>query len=77
MLARRSLYGRRFRTLCAPCSQEHSGGYVLAARDIRELRDLLDARRTAWQTIIKVVKTGVLTMLLLGVAIKLKLFGVN
>lgn len=50
-----------------------------AARDIRELRDLLDAwrdaRRTAWQTIIKVVTTGVLAMLLLGAAIKLKLFG--
>ena len=50
-----------------------------AARDIRELRDLLDAwrdaRRTAWQTIIKVVTTGALAMLLLGTAIKLKLFG--
>jgi hypothetical protein len=50
-----------------------------AARDIRELRDLLDAwrdaRRTAWQTIIKVVTTGALAMLLLGAAIKLKLFG--
>ena len=50
-----------------------------AARDIRELRDLLDAwrdaRRTAWQTIIKVVTTGALAMLLLGTAIKVKLFG--
>ena len=50
-----------------------------AARDIRELRDLLDAWRdairTAWQTIIKVVTTGALAMLLLGTAIKLKLFG--
>ena len=50
-----------------------------AARDIRELRDLLDAwrdaRRTAWQTIIKVVTTGALAMLLLGTAIKFKLFG--
>ena len=50
-----------------------------AARDIRELRDLLDAwrdaRRTAWQTIIKVVTTGALAMLLLGAAFKLKLFG--
>ena len=44
-----------------------------AARDIRELRDLLeawrDARRTAWQTVIKVA------ILLVGAAIKLKLMG--
>ncbi len=50
-----------------------------AARDIRELRDLLDAwrdaRRTAWQTIIKVVTTGILAALLVGAAIKLKLMG--
>ncbi|SMG63308.1 transmembrane protein [methanotrophic bacterial endosymbiont of Bathymodiolus sp.] len=50
-----------------------------AARDIRELRDLLeawrDARRTAWQTIIKVATTGILATLLFGAAIKLKLFG--
>ncbi|WP_370625002.1 DUF6127 family protein [Solemya velum gill symbiont] len=50
-----------------------------AARDIRELRDLLeawrDARRTAWQTVIKVATTGILATLLLGAAIKLKLFG--
>jgi hypothetical protein len=50
-----------------------------AARDIRELRDLLeawrDARRTAWQTAIKVVTTGILAALLLGAAIKLKLMG--
>ncbi len=50
-----------------------------AARDIRELRDLLeawrDARRTAWQTIVKVATTGILATLLLGAAIKLKLFG--
>lgn len=50
-----------------------------AARDIRELRDLLeawrDARRTAWQTIVKVATTGILASLLLGAAIKLKLFG--
>ena len=36
-----------------------------AARDIRELRDLLwawrDARRTAWQTTVKVITTGILT----------------
>ena len=50
-----------------------------AARDIRELRDLLeawrDARRTAWQTTVKVITTGILAALLVGVAIKLKLMG--
>ncbi len=50
-----------------------------AARDIRELRDLLeawrDARRTAWQTTIKVITTGLLAALLVGAAIKLKLMG--
>ena len=50
-----------------------------AASDIRELRNLLDAwrdtRKTAWQTIIKVITTGALAVLLMGVAVKLKLFG--
>jgi hypothetical protein len=50
-----------------------------AARDIRELRDLLDAwrdaRHTAWQTVIKVVTTGILASLLVGAAIKLKIMG--
>ncbi|VTY35187.1 Uncharacterised protein [Xylophilus ampelinus] len=50
-----------------------------AAKDIRELRDLLDAwrdaRRTAWQTTVKVITTGVLAALLVGAAIKLKLLG--
>lgn len=50
-----------------------------AARDIRELRGLLDAwrdaRKTAWQTVIRVTTTGLLAILLLGAAIKLKLFG--
>ncbi|EPW2942112.1 DUF6127 family protein [Pseudomonas aeruginosa] len=50
-----------------------------AARDISELRDLLDAwrdaRRTAWQTTIKVITTGILAALLVGAAIKLKLMG--
>ncbi len=50
-----------------------------AARDIRELRDLLDAwrdaRRTAWQTVVKVVTTGLLAALLVGAAIKLKIIG--
>lgn len=50
-----------------------------AARDIRELRDLLEAwreaRHTAWQTFVKVLTTGVLAALLVGAAIKLKLLG--
>jgi hypothetical protein len=50
-----------------------------AAKDIRELRDLLeawrDARRTAWRTAVKVVTTAILAMLLVGAAIKLKLMG--
>jgi len=50
-----------------------------AARDIRDLRNLLDAwrdaRKTAWQTTIHVVTTGVLMALLVGAAIKIKLWG--
>jgi len=50
-----------------------------AAKDIRDLRDLLeawrDARRTAWRTTIKVVTTAILAMLLVGAAIKLKIMG--
>ena len=50
-----------------------------AAKDIRELRDLLeawrDARRTAWRTFIRTVTTGILSLLLIGAAIKLKLMG--
>ena len=50
-----------------------------AAKDIRELRDLLeawrDARRTAWRTAVKVVTTAILAMLLVGAAIKLRLMG--
>lgn len=50
-----------------------------AARDIRELRGLLDAwrdaRHTAWQTVVKVATTGLLAALLLGAAIKLKWLG--
>ena len=50
-----------------------------AARDIRELRDLLDAwrdaRRTAWQTTVKLITTGIFAALLVGAAIKLKVFG--
>ena len=46
---------------------------------VDELRDLLeawrDARRTAWQTTVKVITTGILAALLVGAAIKLKLMG--
>ena len=34
-----------------------------------------DARRTAWQTAVKVITTGILAALLVGAAIKLKLTG--
>ena len=50
-----------------------------AAADIRDLRGLIDAwreaRRTAWHTTVKVMTTGVLAALLVGVAIKLKVMG--
>jgi hypothetical protein len=50
-----------------------------AARDIRDLRDLIEAwreaRHTAWQTFIRVLTTGILAALLVGAAIKLKLIG--
>jgi len=50
-----------------------------AAGDIRDLRGLIDAwreaRRTVWQTTVKVLTTGVLAALLVGVAIKLRLMG--
>ena len=50
-----------------------------AARDIRDLRDLIEAwreaRHTAWQTFIRVLTTGVLAALLVGAAIKLRLIG--
>lgn len=50
-----------------------------AARDIRALRNLLDAwrdaRATAWRTVIKAVTTGLLVALAAGAAIKFKIFG--
>lgn len=50
-----------------------------AAGDIRELRGLLeawrDARKTAWQTAVRVATTAVLAILIVGAAIKLKLMG--
>lgn len=50
-----------------------------AARDVRELRDLLDAyraaRRTVWHTVLKMVTTGLVAALITGAAIKFKVFG--
>lgn len=50
-----------------------------AAIDIHDLRTLLEslrmARRTAWQTIIRLITTGLLLTLIAGIAVKLKLFG--
>ena len=50
-----------------------------AASDIRDLRSLLGslrlAKRTAVQTTVRLVTTGILLALMAGIAIKLKLFG--
>ena len=50
-----------------------------AALDIRDLRSLLDCvrlvRRTAMQTAVRMITTGVMLALLAGIAIKLKIFG--
>jgi hypothetical protein len=50
-----------------------------AALDIRDLRSLLDCvrqvRRTAMQTAVQMITTGVMLALLAGIAIKLKIFG--
>ena len=44
-----------------------------------QLRGLLDAftsaKRTAWQTVVKIVTTGFVLALMAGAMIKLKLFG--
>lgn len=50
-----------------------------AAIDIRDLRTLLEslrmARRTAWQTIVRLITTGLLLALIAGIAMRLRLFG--
>lgn len=50
-----------------------------AALDIRDLRSLLDCirfvRRTAVQTAVRMITTGVMLALLAGIAIKLRIFG--
>lgn len=52
-----------------------------AALDIRDLRSLLDCirfvRRTAVQTAVHLITTGVMLALLAGIALKLKIFGGN
>jgi len=52
-----------------------------AASDIRDLRSLLGAvrmaKRTAWQTVVRLLTTGLILALIAGVAIKLKVFGGN
>jgi hypothetical protein len=49
------------------------------ALDIRDLRSLVDCirlvRRTAMQTAVRMITTGVMLALLAGIAIKLKIFG--
>jgi len=50
-----------------------------AALDIRDLRSLLDCirfvRRTAVQTVVRLLTTAVMLALLAGIAFKLKIFG--
>lgn len=50
-----------------------------AALDIRDLRSLLDCvrfvRRTAVQTTVHLITTGLILAMLAGIALKLKLFG--
>ena len=50
-----------------------------ARGDIRELRSLLQAlrfaRRASWQTVIRVITTGLVLGLMASSAVKLKLFG--
>ncbi len=52
-----------------------------AAIDIHDLRTLLAslrmARRTAWQTTVRLITTGMLLALIAGVAVKLKIFGIG
>ena len=49
-----------------------------AARDIRDLRSLLAAvraaRRTFWQTLIRIATTGLILVIIAGIAVHLKLF---
>ena len=53
--------------------------YKAGTLDIRDLRSLVDCirlvRRTAMQTAVRMITTGVMLALLAGIAIKLKIFG--
>ncbi|HXV74408.1 MAG TPA: DUF6127 family protein [Sphingomonadales bacterium] len=48
-----------------------------AGKDIRELRDLLEAwretRKTAWRTVVRWVTSALIILILAGLAIRLKL----
>ncbi len=50
-----------------------------AATDVRELRSLLEAfnaaKRTAWQTTVRMITTGLVLALVAGAVIKLEVFG--
>lgn len=50
-----------------------------AALDIRDLRSLVDCirlvRRTAMQTAVRMITTGVMLTLLAGIVLKLRIFG--
>lgn len=50
-----------------------------AENDIRDLRTLLRAtnvaKKTAWQTFVRILTAGILAACMAGIAIKLKLFG--
>ncbi len=50
-----------------------------AASDVQELRSLMQAlnlaKRTAWQTFVRVITAGLLAALIAGVSMKLKIFG--
>jgi len=52
-----------------------------AAIDVRDLRTLLAslrlARRTAWQTTVRLITTALLLVLIAGVAVKLHMFGMG
>lgn len=78
---------REFEELLAHAAQEGARRALVdagldgreAALDIRDLRALLEGirlmRRTAAQTIIRMLTAGLILTLLAGIALKLKLFG--
>lgn len=48
-------------------------------KDMEEIRDILNAwrctKRTIWESVVRIITTGVLIALLIGMAIKLKIIG--